>query len=109
MSGLPCLIETLAQMEDVGENIELIKMEFTNHENYDSDDSFIASESEHTVYGSDSDSDSESDDEDKDEKGRILVKFDIWFQCSNNVAIVVLYWIPTRKTKNSQQNHVVVD
>ena len=60
------IIETLAQIEDVGEDIELIKMEFTNHENYDSDDSFIAAEAEPTaVYG---DSDSDSDDEDEEER-----------------------------------------
>ena len=62
----------VAEVEDVGEDIEQINMEFTNHENYDSDDSFLASESEPTVYGdSDSDSNSDNDEKKTDKKNKV--------------------------------------
>ena len=73
MSSLLCFIETLAaEVDDIGEDIEQINMEFTNHENYDSDDSFLASESEPTVYGdSDSDSDKDKDEKKTDKKNKV--------------------------------------
>jgi hypothetical protein len=78
MSGLPCSSETIkglaAEVEDIGEDIQYVKMEFTNGEEYDSDDGFIASESEPTVY-SDLEDDDEANDKKKGFKHCSLVKY----------------------------------